>query len=402
MVRPRPHFYTDRMWRPALARAGLVAASFAFVFGLLEIGARWMLPAPPIVTVERLAAPASDFPEQSWSVPFYPERSGLYLTTPTGLRLRPNTHVRIEGHRLNQRTIELRTNSLGYRNPEIGPKQGRRILFLGDSITLGDYLHEEETFVRLVEREAAARNESWETVNAGVAGISLADELAILVETGLSIEPDVVVVGFYLNDFEQSPGVHPPRLPRGLRASRVLALIAQRLGLFGRSEGGGSEPRRETVRAWRVQLERDWPAGEGDFRRDPEAFNALIQESARDWGGAWTSAAWERFEPLLEELRRLSDRHLFDLALVAFPVRQQVEAHYLYDHPQQRLRAVAARLEVPLLDLLPVLRSEWKDSGAPLFYDHCHHTPRGNRIIARTLDHFLAGLLAPGSHRAAR
>lgn len=45
----------------------------------------------------------------------------IFVETPAGRRLRANAHVNIR-HSLNGREIDLRTNSLGYRNRELGPK----------------------------------------------------------------------------------------------------------------------------------------------------------------------------------------------------------------------------------------------------------------------------------------
>lgn len=59
----------------------------------------------------------------------------LYLTTETGLRMRPNTIAIVTNHHLSKRQVVVETNSLGYRNRELGEKRGTRILFLGDSIT---------------------------------------------------------------------------------------------------------------------------------------------------------------------------------------------------------------------------------------------------------------------------
>ena len=108
-----------------------------------------------------------------------------------------------------------KTNSLGYRNREIGPKEGERILFLGDSITLGLAVNEPYTYVRQVETLARADGLSWETINAGVDGLGTNGELAVLSETGLSVSPDVVVLGFYHNDFLESPGIYLTRACQG-------------------------------------------------------------------------------------------------------------------------------------------------------------------------------------------
>ncbi len=59
-------------------------------------------------------------------------------------------------------------------------------MFLGDSITFGIGIPEENIFVRLVENLARQKGENWETINSAVGGSSMNAELAILTETGLS------------------------------------------------------------------------------------------------------------------------------------------------------------------------------------------------------------------------
>jgi len=81
-----------------------------------------------------------------FSLPSHPSEGGLYVETETGRRLRANTRVTILNHSVSHRTVEISTNSIGYRNPEIGVKVGTRILFLGDSITFADYLPEQEIY----------------------------------------------------------------------------------------------------------------------------------------------------------------------------------------------------------------------------------------------------------------
>src|SRR5437867_3348480 len=137
----------------------------------------------------------------------------LNLETPTGRRLRPNTIVNVTNNPVSHRNIILTTNSLGYRNREIEKKTRPRILFLGDSITEADYVPDEETFVRLVERLSEQHEAPVETINAGVGAEGLTTYFHILKETGLKTEPDLVVVDLYLNDFQSSRTVrlfHPP------------------------------------------------------------------------------------------------------------------------------------------------------------------------------------------------
>ena len=105
--------------------------------------------------------------------------------------------------------------------------------------------------------------------------------------------------------------------------------------------------------------------------------------------------------PYFVELRRQADLNGFQLLFVAFPVEHQVSAPFVYDYPQQRLAQVADELDVPMLDLLPLLRAEhqdWVEDGrneaGRLFYDWCHHRPHGNRLIAGWVHDFLQENLA--------
>jgi len=266
-----------------------------------------------------------------------PRRDVFMIPTDRGFRHAPNSEVVVVHPATPDTPTLYKTNSLGYRNPEIGPKRGERILFLGDSITLGLALNEADTFPRLVEDLARRDGLGWETINAGVNGLGTNGELAVLSETGLSVSPDVVVLGFYLNDFLESPGIYLTRLPGPLERSVLahqLANVASRLLYLSPS----------------------------------------------------------KLEGLIAEFARLSREHRFRFRVVAFPVRHQVEATPLFDYPQRRLREITRALDIPLLDLLPRLRDEHarsKTTDSPMFFDQCHLTPRGSRIVARSMYEFL-------------
>jgi len=315
----------------------------------------------------------------------------LYFQTPTGMRLRANTRAVIENHRLHGGTIEIRTNSLGYRNPELGPKQRPRVLFIGDSITVQDYLPEEETIVRLVEKLSERTDEPFETVNAGVGAIGLANELAILMETGFAAEPDIVVLNWYLNDVQASAGVETIE-PTGWLAHSRLAelLLASVAGLDrNRVHRDVSVLAPETEAAWREEVARRFPPGPGDWVSEPAAFNQRIQELFFDWGSAWSDGAWRRMAPIIAEMKRQADLHGARFVIVAFPVAEQVSARFVHDYPQQRLAAVAGDLGVPMLDLLPGLRRYIRATGESPFWDWCHPSPAGSEVIAAAILEFL-------------
>lgn len=371
-----------------IARAdevGLLAGSIVVGLALAEILVRIFLPVPERVRVERLpdaAAPTEAGRPQPHPLP--DTINELIIDTPTGRRMRAHALATI----VTFGSMTIRTNALGYRNPEIGAKHGRRVLFLGDSIAFGQGVPEEETFIRRLEVLSRSAGEPIETINSAVPGIGLESELAIFLETGVKTEPDVVVLCFYLNDALPSPGVRILPVPRVLEWSRLALYVARSVALF-RDRPDADLDRSET-KAWLAELRERYPAGDGDPTRDRPAFNQLVQVAYRDWGSAWTEGAWRRIDPLLAELKRNTDIRRIDLRIVCFPVADQVRAGFVTDDPQRRLRASSERLRVPFLDLLPILRQAKESSESPLFLDHCHLTSTGHALIARTLLDFLA------------
>jgi hypothetical protein len=100
------------------------------------------------------------------------------------------------------------TNSRGFRDRRdfdyAKPAGTLRVLSLGDSHTQGYEVRQEATFSAVLERALARRGLRAEVLNAGVSGYSTAEALAFLENEGHRFAPDVVVLGFYANDFEDN------------------------------------------------------------------------------------------------------------------------------------------------------------------------------------------------------
>jgi lysophospholipase L1-like esterase len=100
--------------------------------------------------------------------------------------------------------IEVKTNSLGLRNPEI-PKQKpegeKRVLFVGDSFTMGWGVKEQESFARKTEtllHEQGLTNIT--TINAGFSAAGPSGYYLYLKYFGLDLDPDIVVIGFFIGN----------------------------------------------------------------------------------------------------------------------------------------------------------------------------------------------------------
>jgi lysophospholipase L1-like esterase len=98
-------------------------------------------------------------------------------------------------------------NSGGYRDLERAttrPPGVRRLLSLGDSFAWGVGVEFEDAYPQRVERALNRRGEPWEVVNLALPGMNTAMQAAQLRDVGLAYGPDVVVLGYVLNDAEDT------------------------------------------------------------------------------------------------------------------------------------------------------------------------------------------------------
>jgi hypothetical protein len=299
-----------------------------------------------------------------------------------GKRLVPNAHVIIRNHYLSNKDVRVDINSAGFRDDELAePKAANalRIVVLGDSITFGDYLQADEVYEERAERSLAAAlpDRHVEVINAGVDDIGLKDEVDILEESGLAVHPDLVVVGFYMND-SRPPWGFPAELeaPGPLRRRSLVADRVYRAMRLRSWIGSQGEDRFAWIHAFRTLPWAD----------DREAFQKLTALARYDWGAAWTDEAWPVLGAELDRLQTLSQQHGFEVAGVAFPVSFQVYAKFLDDEPQRRMAGEAKRRGFAYLDLLPMLRAH---TDQDLFFDQCHPREATNDMIGKELARFL-------------
>src|SRR4029079_9866648 len=76
----------------------------------------------------------------------------------------------------------------------------KRIVVLGDSIAFGTNLDAADTFPKRLETMYAVAGRPVEGLNLAVAGYDTLNEVVFLEQTGLAFSPDVVVVGWCVND----------------------------------------------------------------------------------------------------------------------------------------------------------------------------------------------------------
>src|SRR5215211_2237822 len=100
--------------------------------------------------------------------------------------------------------FDFHLNSKGFKDVEFNAKKDEgtyRIIALGDSFAYGivPYQH---TYLTRLEEEINQSGRKTELINMGIPGTGPKDYLALLVNEGLDLKPDMVLVSFFVgNDF---------------------------------------------------------------------------------------------------------------------------------------------------------------------------------------------------------
>jgi lysophospholipase L1-like esterase len=245
------------------------------------------------------------------------------------------------------------TDAHGHRRTPATPQARRTVLFLGDSCTFGIGVDDDEAFPALL----GDRLPDTRTINAGVPGYSAFQGRLALEHATLEPSPDAVVVSFLFNDDERWDGLsdleHAEALARQrmIRRFRLLTMMAE---LLPAATTGSVEERLDRPRL----TDREY---ETELRR--------IIAICRERGSV----------PIL----------------VVWAMRWQ-----MYDDEvlgkQRVMRRVAAEQGVPLIDLLPALRSRGAER---LFADVVHLNEGGNVLVADLLEPFLADAIAEADAR---
>jgi len=331
--------------------------------------------------------------EESYIIDNKTKKRGFYDSVveqkPYGKQLKPNINVTVKNHHINHQDVNFVTNSFGIRGAAFNPDDPayKKVLFIGDSVTLENYLPADQTFIGILKKELYQQGlGNLLLLNGGIWDVGIQEEYHILKEKSESIKPDIVILDFYMNDSRPSWGFEREgrlNFLKYLQHSRIISYIYNRLAVRDFLNRQGLL--RENFRFGWVEM-----AKEDRWRSNEQGFMELVQGAGLDWGAAWDDHSWIIVKEYLSKMKGISKREGFKLAVICFPVSFQVEADFVMGFPQDRLRTVCNELGIEFLDLLPCMRMY---NSTRLFYDHCHLNPVGNEVSAKCIKGFLERLL---------
>jgi lysophospholipase L1-like esterase len=241
-----------------------------------------------------------------------------------------------------QGRVRVQLNQYGMRDrdlPEAKPAGERRVLCLGDSITMAWGVPVERGWPRLLEAQLQQRDPSVHTVNAGGAGTVCVDEYWWGLKNRFGrFDPDVVVVAMSCGDLIPNHGlaVLAPPAANGHQLQNLL---------------GGSATRD----ALDLDPTVDWVQKLLDMPRDEGLANGLYGYD-KPFESMWSQGVPQA---ALREMRDWCAARKIGFVVALWPFLQGLGEgrHYPFEHLHELVAAQCATDRIPFVDLLPPLRS---------------------------------------------
>ena len=303
-------------------------------------------------------------------------------------------------------SVPIRINSLGYRGGEFDPckREQFRILVVGDSFTFGHGCTAEESYVCVLERvlAGACRDREVEVINAGYAACNYPDTYYLyLKRIGLQLEPDLVIVGFFMgNDVDRQGSsfhkwveVDPEGLP--LRIAGTAAHVEDGYWIANRRAGRYRFP---VIRGSHL-AQAILSAVSRVRRREADRVTVYNELMYRESYLERTEAAADVVQRLFSAMKISVEERGGRLVVVMIPAYEQVCSELVFGDsgvdsgldllkPQREFARFFGEQGIDYVDLLPTLREL-----APtevLYYTHDHHwTVRGNEVVGARIASWL-------------
>lgn len=313
-------------------------------------------------------------------------------------------------------SVHFKISSQGFRDREFGPKMANehRIAMLGDSFTMGMAVQSDHTIPRELEEQLAQRGVVATVMNCGMNGAGPHQELGILIDRVLPLNPDMVILQIFMgNDIANCLQVIGKKLKayNPLWEDRV-SRIREGARLSGKAEAWFTTHVRlyaelkalsqgQTYLKNALDLCRFFPPPRIADSVSNSLRSPLLEANLKDW----YPTLKEGDKLLVQSIANIKEEcdkrriPLLGYAIPAYPIvdlecweeltdHDSLRGQYEWAKAYRHVYAVFDQLGIPTIDMLDVLLK----SGAAhdLYYKYDGHlTPVGNRSAGSAIAAFL-------------
>ena len=273
--------------------------------------------------------------------------------------------------------VEVQINEFGLRErAEIRPgnkaEGERRIVCIGDSFTFGWGIPVEQCWVRKLEEDLRTSHGDVRTVNCGASGALTVDEYEFGLRTRFGqFQPDVVIVSIYLNDLIPSHGL----CVLGAQPKQTGYLLLDYFRAAASPSPLALDP------------SADWVAGALGLPREVgESMGVYGPDKPFD--GMWSQGSPQRSLAAMADWCR---EHKSYLLVTLWPFLQELgpSEHYPFTKLHAMVSDQCRDLSLPILDLLPILKSGQPTSSYWVTPADMHANPSAQRLVRPAIAEFV-------------
>ena len=226
---------------------------------------------------------------------------------------------------------QQRINHLGFREREfsIPKKRGNfRIAVIGDSLTYGQGVDEDERFSNLLESKLRKFYDGVEVLNFGRPGAETGDHVVILKDVVTKIAPDFILLQWFINDVEGMGGMARQRPMRLIPSDRLSSWLHQNSALF-------------------FLLNQQWVALQGSLGLVENYPDYMV----RKFGNPTNHESQRAVEDLKEFIVECRQQNI-EIGIVLFPALSRSSSEgYPFDFLHERVLEQCESANIPCLDL---------------------------------------------------
>ncbi|MGI9326713.1 MAG: SGNH/GDSL hydrolase family protein [Pseudomonadales bacterium] len=277
----------------------------------------------------------------------------------------------------------IEINSMGMRDVEYDVSKGNqiRIAAIGDSFTFGMGLDLQDGYLKQLEKRLRGQQPRVEVMNFGVIAYQLWQYLEVLEQRVYATEPDLVIVGFFLDDISVSaePANRNPEGRNRFNIQADGAFTASHLFNVVRNLGKVVDIRARQRRSRMLRNLEDRREALGPTGIDGGPHPSYLVAT-----GQIKESILQDFDQAMKHLAESTRDHGVDLLALYIPDSTQ-----LYDPQRQGINKLfadaAAKYAIPLIDLTPYFEAADDVTALFLFPNDGHASKQGNALIVEAL-----------------
>ena len=286
-----------------------------------------------------------DFDMEMWK---YANRIKIISDNPeAGFEHRPDSTAHLMG-------VDVATNRFGLRSNEIElekPANTYRIVVIGDSVTFGWGVPQDQTYSAQLERilntEPPAgfpQDVQFEVLNLGVGNYNTAQEIARLQDIGLQFDPDLILLGYFINDAELTP---QPNTNFLIENSYLFAFLLSRLRILS--------------------------FGNAETLTYVDYYRGLYEDQQPGWGKTKASLA---------DLVDIGQDQNIPVVMFIIPELHNLSESYPFKEIHKELTLIGTESELPVVDLFPIFHNYTPEEALWVSPTDAHHNIEAQSMIA--------------------